>query len=129
MSSPVNTLDDERISIRRGSAVDIVRWVDLVSVHSKRNITRLLTRSHEICIYVPFSQVVDALRPAGVFRIHRGSAVNIACVRRIVGRGQHRVVVVLEDGRELAVGRGYQSMIRLRFGAPLVLPAGPALLS
>lgn len=127
MSSPVNTLDDERISIRRGSAVDIVRWVDLVSVHSKRNITRLLTRSHEICIYVPFGQVVDALRPAGVLRIHRGSAVNIACVRRIVGRGQHRVVVVLEDGRELPVGRGYQSMIRHRFGARI--PTGPALVS
>ena len=124
MSAPVHTLDDERIAIRRGSAVDIVRRVDLVSVHSKRNITRLLTRSQEICIYVPFSQVVDALRPAGVLRIHRGVAVNIAYVRRIVGRGQHRVFVVLEDGRELPVGRGYQRTIRLRFGAPPGFPTG-----
>lgn len=127
MSSLVNTLDDERIAIRRGASVDIVRSIDLVSVHSRRNITRLLTRSDEICIYVPFSQVVDALRPAGVMRIHRGAAVNIAVVRRIVGRGRHRVFVVLEDGRELPVGRGYQRTIRLQFGARLISPSGPAL--
>lgn len=117
ISTVVNTLDDERIAVRRGSAVDVIRRVDLLSVHSRRNVTRLVTRSDELWIYVPFGQVVDALQPMGVLRIHRGIAVNIACVRRLVGRGQHRVFLVLEDDRELTVGRGYQAGVRRHFGA------------
>lgn len=117
ISAIVNTLDDERIAIRRGSSVEIVRGVDLVSVHARRNVTRLVTRDEEICIYLPFGQVVDALRSTGVIRIHRGTAVNIARVRRLVGRGQHRVFLVLDDGRELPVGRGYQTVIRRQLGA------------
>jgi len=109
-------LDRERFAIRRGASVDLVRMIDLISVHSKRNVTRLVTRDAEICIYMPFGQIVDALRPLGLMRIHRGIAVNVAYVRRIVGRGQHHVFIVLEGGRELAVGRGYQTTLRRHLG-------------
>lgn len=110
-------LDHERFAIRRGASVDLVRMIDLISVHSKRNVTRLVTRDGEICIYMPFGQIVDALRPLGVLRIHRGIAVNVAYVRRIVGRGQHHVFIVLEGGHELPVGRGYQTTLRRHLGA------------
>lgn len=105
-------LDHERFAIRRGSSVDLIRVVDLVSLHSKRNVTRLVTRDAEIRIYMPFGQIVDALAPLGIMRIHRGIAVNVAYVRQIVGRGQHHVFVVLDGGRELAVGRGHQTTLR-----------------
>jgi DNA-binding LytR/AlgR family response regulator len=88
-----------------------------VSVHSNRNVTRLVTQSGEICIYVPFREVVQALAAVNVLRIHRGIAVNVARVRRIVGRGRHRLFIVLDSGCELTVGRAYQAAIRRQFGA------------
>jgi len=110
-------LDNERIAIRRGASVDLIRASDVVSLHSKRNVTRLVTLGAEICIYMPFGQIVDALRPVGILRIHRGIAVNVAYIRRLIGRGQHHVFIVLDEGRELAVGRGYQTALRQQLGA------------
>ena len=112
----IGVLADHRIAVRRGSSVDVISATELVSAHSNRNVTRLVTEARDICIYVPFREAVQVLAGVNVVRIHRGIAVNVARVRRIVGRGRHRLFVVLDSGCELTVGRAYQAAIRRQFG-------------
>ena len=111
----ISLLPDDRIAIRRGSSVDVIPSGDVVSVHSKRNVTRLVLCGGEVSVYVPFRDAVRLLSRADILRIHRGIAVNAARVRRVVGRGQHRLFIVLDTGCELSVGRAYQSAIRRLF--------------
>jgi len=113
----IAVLSDDRIAVRRGSSVDVIRSRDVVSVHSKRNVTRLVLSGGEMCVYLPFRQALDLLSHAQILRIHRGIGVNAARVRRIVGRGRHRLFVVLDTGCELTVGRAYQAAIRRQFAS------------
>jgi len=78
--------------------------------------TRVATVDTSIQAYASFGDVIDMVRTFGILRIHRGIAVNGAHIRRVVGRGRHRVVVVLNNGVELKVGRAFQSTLRLDLG-------------
>jgi len=120
----ISVLPDDRIAVRRGSSVDVILSRDVVSVHSKRNVTRLVLGAGEMSVYLPFRQAVHLLSRAEILRIHRGIAVNAARVRRIVGRGRHRLFVVLDTGCELTVGRAYQAAIRRQFASSPPLRSG-----
>jgi len=113
-SNALRILNDHRIAIREGASMHIVQVDDIVSVHANRNVTRIAIRDCDIRVHLPFAVVLDALREFGVVRIHRGRAVNMARVRRLVGRGRHRLVLVLDGGVEHRVGRAFQSAIRTR---------------
>ena len=113
-SNGLTVLSDDRIAIREGASTHIVNAKDIVSVHASRSVTHIATRDGAIRLRLPFGVVLDTLRPFGLVQIHRGSAVNIARIRRVVGRGRHRLVVVLESGAEHGVGRGFQSALRAR---------------
>jgi DNA-binding LytR/AlgR family response regulator len=112
-------LPDGRLAIRHGSCVDIIRPADIVSIHARKNMTRVATVDTSIQAYVSFGDVVEMVRAFGVFRIHRGIAVNSAHIRRVVGLGRHRVGVVLNNGIEFKVGRAFQSALRLHLGIAL----------
>ena len=115
----LSLLPDGRLAIRHGACVDIVRPADIVSVHAKRNVTRVVTVDASIQAYVAFCDVIEITRRFGVLRIHRGIAVNSAHIRRVVGHGRHRVGVVLNNGVELKVGRAFQSALRMHLGIAL----------
>ena len=115
----LSLLPDGRLAIRHGSCVDIIRPADIVSIHARKNMTRVATVDASIQAYASFGDVVDMVRTFGILRIHRGIAVNGAHIRRVVGRGRHRVVVVLNSGVELKVGRAFQSALRLHLGFSL----------
>ena len=61
--------------------------------------------------------VVEQLEPFGFVRVHRGAAVNMPRVQRLVTQGQHRLAVVLDTGAEVNVGREFQNAIRVLLGA------------
>jgi DNA-binding LytR/AlgR family response regulator len=112
-------LRDDRLAIRHGGCLDIVRPADIISVHAKKNLTCVVTRDATIRAYVPICDVIEILGRFGVVRIHRGVGVNIAHVRRMVGGGRHRLTVVLDTGVALTVGRVFQPAFRLQLGIPL----------
>jgi DNA-binding LytR/AlgR family response regulator len=112
-------LRDDRLAIRHGACMDIVRPADIVSVHAKKNLTSVVTRDATIRAYVPISDVIEILRRFGVVRIHRGVGVNMAHVRRMIGGGRHRLTVVLDTGVVLAVGRVFQPALRRQLGITL----------
>ena len=108
-------LDEERVSIRHGASTTLVARRELLSAHSARNVTVIHTRSGDpLRVRQPLGSVLQELDAIGFVRIHRGVAVNLVAVRRLLGRGGHRLSLCLEDGRWLEVGRGFQRDIRAR---------------
>jgi DNA-binding LytR/AlgR family response regulator len=122
VANPVRTmliwlLEGDRLALRRGAHTTIVDRGDIISAHSRRNTTRIVTRLGEFILRAPLHAVLECLTPIGVLRIHRYTAVDATKVRQLVGRGGHGLVVVLDDGRRLAVGRAFQRAVRAHFGA------------
>jgi DNA-binding LytR/AlgR family response regulator len=109
-------LDGDRVALRRRSSTTIVDRGDVISAHSEGNTTRVVTRLGEIVLRAPLAVVLESLTSIGVVRIHRSAAVATNKVRQLVGYG-HNFIVILEDGRRLAVGRAFQRALRIHFGA------------
>lgn len=118
----VEPLGDDRVAVRHGAAVEIVRARDLLFIRAMRNACRITTVNGEVPVNAPLHEVVVAFSDLRLLRIHRGAAVNLARARRLVGRGGHRVSVVLDTGHELMVGRDFQPLVRRFFAGlrPLV---------
>jgi DNA-binding LytR/AlgR family response regulator len=95
----------------------LVRGDAILLARSVGNYTYLVTEAGEHSLRVPLGLVVEELRVFGLSRIHRSVAVNMARVRRVVGRGRHRLCVVLSTGVEIEVGRSYQRSVRAALGA------------
>jgi DNA-binding LytR/AlgR family response regulator len=95
----------------------LLRADAILLARSTGNYTTLVTDSGEHSVRAPLTFVVQELRGFGLMRIHRAAAVNMEHVRRLVGRGRHRLVVVLDTGVEVEVGRAFQRLVRTRLGA------------
>lgn len=122
VSNALTILSDDRIAVREGASTHIVCPRDIVSVHANRNQTRIATRNGAIRVHRPFGAVLEALHRFGVVQIHRGSAVNLSKIHRLVGGGRHRLVVVLDCGAEHSVGRGFQPAVRACVSGALANP-------
>lgn len=110
-------LDGDRVAFRHGAVTTVIYRDDIIMARSERNATRIVTHDREVRIREPFHAVVERLRQLGITRVHRCLAVNPRKVRELAGRGHHRLVMVLSDGRSLGVGREYQPEVRRQFGA------------
>lgn len=110
-------LDGERIAIRYRSSTQVFLREEIICARAAKNGTWIVTRQGDFKIREPIGTVVERLEVAGIVQIHRGIAVNAAKVRQLVGRGQHRLGIILEDGRVFQVGRQFQRLIRGRYGA------------
>ena len=114
---PLSVLDGGRVALRNVGVTELLCADAILLARSAGNYTLLVTESGEHRVRAPLTFVVDALKTFGLARIHRAAAVNMGQVRRLIGRGQHRLCVVLCTGMEVDVGRGYQRLIRTRLGA------------
>lgn len=113
---PIRMLDGDRVALRRRSSTTIVDRGDVVSAHSEGNLTRVVTRLGDVMLREPLAVVLECLTSIGVVQIHRSAAVASHKVRQLEGCG-HSFFVILDDGRRLAVGRGFQRAVRVHFGA------------
>lgn len=113
-------LDTDTISLDWGSTTSLVQWCDVISVRSVGNHTEIVSDACVLKVRCPLKEVIEVLTDLGLVQIRRDLAVNAARVRRMVGGGRHRLVVILEDGESIAVGRQFQRDIRVRFGRPSV---------
>ena len=109
-------LDGDRIAIRYRSSTQVILREEIICARAAKNGTWIVTRQGDFRIREPMGAVVERLEAVGIVQIHRGIAVNAAKVRQLVGRGQHRLGIVLEDGRVFQVGRQFQRLIRGRYG-------------
>lgn len=109
-------LDGDRVAIRYRSSTQVFACDEIICARAAKNGTWIVTRHGEFKIREAMGTVVERLERAGIVQIHRGVAVNAAKVRQLVGRSQHRLGIVLEDGRVFQVGRQFQRLIRGRYG-------------
>lgn len=106
-----------RIAVACGASTEIVEWDEVVTIRSVHNCTQILTRTRSLKIRSPLSAVVTQLSGVGLVQVRRDAAVNGSKVRQLVGSGCHRLAILLDDGSSLEVGRRFQRVVRLRFGA------------
>jgi DNA-binding LytR/AlgR family response regulator len=109
-------LSGGRLAIRRAAATELLASNAIVLARTAGNNTLLVTESSEYAVHASLVAVVERLQAFGLERIRRGTAVNLARVRRMVSRGQHRLSLYLDNGLTVEVGRTYQQAIRLRLG-------------
>jgi DNA-binding LytR/AlgR family response regulator len=89
----------------------------VISVQAAGNNTVIVTNTDQHTVHATIRSTIEKLEPFGLIRIHRGTAINIAHVRRLIGRGRHRLRIVLDTGEEMVVGRTFERAVRVRFGA------------
>jgi DNA-binding LytR/AlgR family response regulator len=114
--SRIRLLDAGTISVDWGSATSVVRWCDVVSARAVGNHTEIATLAGPVKVHCPLKEIIEVLTSMGLVQLRRNLAVNATRVRRLIGCGQHRLVIVLEDDRCVDVGRQFQRDIRARFG-------------
>jgi DNA-binding LytR/AlgR family response regulator len=114
---PLSVLPSGQVAIRWAGSTELLRGDAIVLARSVGNYTRITTDASEYVVRIPLGIVVDQLEVFGMLRIHRAVAVNITYVRRVVGRGGHRLSLVLSTGLKVEVGRSYQREVRARLGA------------
>ena len=113
----LSVLGDGWISLRHTSATDVLRAGDVISVQAAGNNTVIVTNTDRHTVHATIRSTIEKLEPFGLIQIHRGAAINIARVRRLIGRGRHRLRIVLDTGEEMVVGRSFERIVRERFGA------------
>ena len=115
-ASRLRVLNADSIAIHWGSAIEVIRWADVILARSVKNCTEIATRDRTLRVHSPLKGVLSALAGLGLIQIRRDTAVNEMSVRRLIGAGRHRLLVILEGGACLRVGRDFQRDVRARFG-------------
>lgn len=113
----MSILDNGWLSLRHTNATDVVRVDRVISVHSAGNNALIVTDMDRYTVQATLRSAISMLEPFGLIRIHRNAAINIARVRRLESRGQHRLRVILDTGVAVDVGRTFHGEVRARFGA------------
>jgi DNA-binding LytR/AlgR family response regulator len=111
----VRIVGTDSIALSWGSTIEIVRWMDVISVRSVQNHAEIVTRSRTLKARCSLKAIATALAEFDLVQIRRGVAVNGARVHQLIGRGRHRLFLVLEGGACVPVGREFQRQIRARF--------------
>jgi len=110
-------INGDRIAVCWGSSTELLAWADVISVQSLRNCSIITACGRTIKVRSPLRAVVAELAPLGLMQVRRDTAVNITRVRRIVGAGRHRLLIILDDDRRVEVGREFQRQVRARFAS------------
>ena len=87
-----------------------------VSARAVGNHTEIATLAGLVKVHCPLKEIIEVLTSIGLVQLRRNLAVNANRVRRLIGCGQHRLVVVLEGDCCVHVGRQFQRDIRAQFG-------------
>lgn len=110
-------LDGDRIAVCWGSSTEFLEWSDVISVHSVRNYAVITARDRTVKVRSTLRAVVAELAAVGLMQVRRDTAVNVTRVRRLIGAGRHRLVIVLDDDCRVEVGREFQRQVRARFAS------------
>ena len=109
-------LDADRIAVWWGSSTELIAWSEVVTVHSVRNYSVITACGRTLKVRSPLRAVVAELAALGLMQVRRDTAVNVTRVRRLIGSGRHRLLMILDDDRRIEVGREFQRQVRARLG-------------
>jgi two-component system LytT family response regulator len=106
----------ERLSVRVGEALRVVRVNDIDWIAADGNYVRLHAAGEVILHRQTLQQLHGQLDPARFLRIHRGTVVNLDRVREIHPLFHGDAEVVLRDGTRLPLSRRFRDGARGALG-------------
>jgi two-component system, LytTR family, response regulator len=94
--------------------VDDVDWIEAAGVYV------YLHTGRKVHLYrSSVTQLLQRLDPRRFVRVHRSAAVNTARIRELRGRSHGDFTVVLVDGTEVAMSRGYRAALESWLRQPI----------
>jgi two-component system, LytTR family, response regulator len=107
----------DRLVIRSGRGVFLLRAQDVDWVHSEGNYVRIRAGKESYLVRETISDLETRLPPERFARIHKSILVNIDRIRQIqpLANGGH--IVLLTDGTKLTWSRGFRSRLRALTGS------------
>jgi two-component system LytT family response regulator len=106
----------KRLAVKGDGRVMLVPVRDLDWVQAERDYVRLHVGKQAHVIRETMKKVVGQLDPGLFVRIHRSTIVNIERVRELQPMFKGAYVVVLQDGTELNLSRGYRDHLEAVLG-------------
>jgi two-component system LytT family response regulator len=101
----------DRLALRRGRGVDLVRAEDIVSLVSEAHYTHVRAGGHVYVTELSLAHLEERLDPARFVRIHRKALVNVRRVARVL-----LDTVSTDDGEELPLSRRCRGPLLDRLG-------------
>jgi two-component system LytT family response regulator len=105
----------ERLAVKSGGRTLFLRHSEIRWIEARANYVAIHTARDVIIVRETCKSIEARLHGPGFVRIHRSAIVNTANIREIRPWYTGEYVIVLEDGRELTMSRGYRTNLpRLR---------------
>jgi two-component system LytT family response regulator len=110
----------DRFAVRRQGGLYLVRADEVEWIAANGNYLLLHQGKDRHMIRETMQNVERRLNPRKFVRIHRSAIVNIDCIREIQKHGdEEEQLVVLKDGTELVLSRGYRDKVSRALGATI----------
>ena len=100
-----------RLTVRDGDRFIFVNPGDIGWIDTEGNYARLHVGAATYRIRATLAGLERRLQTAGFLRIHRAALVNRARIQEVRTSPRGDLLAVLDDGRELPVGRGYREAL------------------
>ncbi|HYE59279.1 MAG TPA: LytTR family DNA-binding domain-containing protein, partial [Rhodothermales bacterium] len=101
----------ERLGIRVGGKMVLLRTNEIDYVSGAGVYVEVHAGKRRYHLRSTLSALEQRLDPALFVRIHRSTIVNVNCVRELVPHLHGEYVVILEDGTQLKLSRGYRDRL------------------
>jgi two-component system LytT family response regulator len=108
----------ERISVRKGEHIVVVRVAEIDWIHADGNYVRIHAGGTTYLHREALSRLAEALDPAHFLRIHRATLVNLDRIKEIYPLFYGDCQVLLEDGTRLTLSRRFRNQARQVLGLP-----------
>jgi two-component system LytT family response regulator len=109
----------KRIAIKSGGRVSIVPVRDLDWIEAKGDYMRLHAGKSSHLLRETMQRLEAELDPTRFVRIHRSTIVNIDRIKELHPFFKGEYVVLLQDGTQLKLSRGYRERLEGALGRPL----------
>jgi two-component system, LytTR family, response regulator len=106
----------ETLTFSSGDKVVEVRFSNIDWIEAERDYLRIYYGQHNALVRGTMAEMADRLQGQSFQRVHRSAIVNInrAVAKKRTGNGA--MVIVLQDGTEVRVGRKYSAEVNRIFG-------------
>jgi two-component system LytT family response regulator len=106
----------ERLVVKSADRVCFVRVADIDWIEAAANYVRLHVGKEEHLLRASMAGLEDQLDPIRFVRIHRSTIVNIERIREMQPAFHGDYAVILRDGTELTLSRGYRQKLESALG-------------
>jgi two-component system LytT family response regulator len=111
LTAALAELRDRRILIKDRGRVVIVNEADVDWIEAEGDYVRVHTGGRGHLLRETMSAMADRLDPTRFARIHRSTIVNVSRIRELRPHPNREYTVVLRDGTQLKLSRGYRDAL------------------